>query len=97
MPTSATRWWWRRATAGVVELFRNPPDATTRLRNAGPLEFPTSPFLLGDLMCTANSDGARRDNVPATTGELGGAGQPRGKISCLDRRLNVPGLPLPVR
>ena len=48
-------------------------------------------------MCTANSDGARRDNVPATAGELGGSGQPRGKISCLDRRLLVPGLPLPMR
>lgn len=80
----------------VVELFRNPPDATTGLRNAGPLEFPTSPVLIGDLMCTANSDGARRDNVPATAGELGGPGQPRGKISCLDRRLLVPGLALPV-
>jgi sugar lactone lactonase YvrE len=82
---------------GVVELFRNPPDATTGLRNVGPLEFPTSPYLLGDLMCTANSDGARRDNVPASAGELGGPGQPRGKISCLDRRVNVPGLPLPLR
>ncbi len=81
----------------VVEIFRNPPDATTQLRNAGPLEFPTSPFLLGDLMCSANSDGARRDNVPASAGELGAPGGPRGKISCLDRRLNVPGLPLPVR
>lgn len=79
----------------VVEVFRNPPDAATRLRNAGPLEFPTSPFLLGDLLCTSSSDGNRRDNSPATAGEIGGPGQPRGKISCLDRRLNIPGLPLP--
>ena len=81
---------------GVIEAFRNPPAAPTGLRNAGPLEFPTSPFLLGDLLCTANSDGNRRDNSPITAGELGAAGQPRGKLSCLDRRLAVPGLPLPV-
>ena len=48
-------------------------------------------------MRTANSDAARRDNVPATASELGGSGQPHGKISCLDRHLLVPGLPLPVR
>lgn len=80
----------------VAELFRNAPDAVTRLRNAGPLEFPTSPFLLGNLLCIANSDGNRRDNSPATAGEIGGPGQPKGKLSCLDRRLNIPGLPLPV-
>ncbi len=80
----------------VFEAFRNPVNATTGLRNAGPLEFPTSPFLLGDLLCTANSDGNRRDNSPNTAGEIGGAGLPRGKVSCLDHRLAVPGLPLPV-
>ncbi len=80
----------------VVEVFRNPPDATTGLRNGGPLETPTSPFLLGDLLCTANSDGGRRDNGPASAGELGGPGQPRGKISCLDQRLHSPGMALPV-
>ena len=80
----------------VVEVFRNPVNAA-RLRNEGPLESPTSPFLLGDLMCTANSDGNRRDNSPSAAGEIGGAGQPRGKISCLDQRLQVPGLPLPVQ
>ena len=82
---------------GVIELIRNPPDAATQLRNAGPLEFPTSPFLLGDLMCSASSDGNRRDNAPNSAGEIGGAGQPRGKISCLDQRLRIPGLPLPVQ
>jgi hypothetical protein len=70
--------------------------AATGLRNGGALEFPTSPFLLGDLLCTANSDGNRRDNSPSTAGEIGGPGQPKGKISCLDRRLNIPGLALPV-
>ncbi len=80
----------------VIEIFRNPPDPTTRLRNAGPLEFPTSPFLLGDLLCTANSDGGRRDNAPASGGEITGTGSAKGKISCLDQRLAIPGLPLPV-
>jgi sugar lactone lactonase YvrE len=80
----------------VAELFRNAPDATTGLRNAGPLEFPTSPFLLGDLLCVTSSDNNRRDNSPSTAGEIGGAGQPKGKLSCLDQRLAVPGLPLPV-
>ena len=80
----------------VVEAFRNPVDATTRLRNAGPLEFPTSPFLAGNMLCTSNSDGNRRDNAPSTAGEIGGAGQPKGKISCLSSRLHFPGLPLPV-
>ena len=81
----------------VIEIFRNPPDATTGLRNAGPLETPTSPYLLNDLLCTANSDGNRRDNSPATAGEIGGTGQPRGKVSCMNPRLTIPGLPLPVR
>jgi sugar lactone lactonase YvrE len=81
----------------VVELFRNEPDATTHLRNAGPLEFPTSPFLLGKKFCTANFDGNRRDNSPAATaGELG-TGLPLGKISCMDQALKIPGLPLPVK
>ncbi len=66
----------------VVEVFRNPVDDATQLRNAGPLEFPTSPFVLDRHVCTANSDGGRRDNAPANVGEIGGAGQNRGKISC---------------
>jgi sugar lactone lactonase YvrE len=89
--------------ATVREIFRNPPDATTLLRNTGPLEFPTSPFLLGRVFCTANSDGNRRDNSPATAGEIKAAGPDRGKISCLTDdsgnfiQLNNPGLPLPVQ
>jgi sugar lactone lactonase YvrE len=81
----------------VIEIFRNDPDETTHLRNNGPLEFPTSPFLLGKQFCTANSDGNRRDNSPASAGELGGAGKPLGKISCMEQSLKVPGLPLPVK
>jgi sugar lactone lactonase YvrE len=81
----------------VVEVFRNAPAAPTLLRNAGPLEFPTSPFLIGHTFCTSNSDGNRRDNSPSTEGEIGGTGQPKGKIACMNNRLDIPGLPLPVR
>jgi sugar lactone lactonase YvrE len=81
----------------VIEIFRNNPDGTTHLRNNGPLEFPSSPFLLGKQFCTANSDGNRRDNSPAIAGELGGTGQALGKISCMEQSLKIPGLPLPVK
>ena len=47
----------------AVELYRNPVGAD-RLRNAGPLEFPTSPVLVGRKLCVTNSDGNRRDNFP---------------------------------
>jgi sugar lactone lactonase YvrE len=80
---------------GVAEVFRNPLTATS-LRNAGPLEFPTSPVVFGHRLCTANSDGNRRDNSPNTAGEIGGSGQPRGKISCMNERVTIPGLPLPI-
>ncbi len=80
----------------VTEVFRNAPDNISKLRNLGPLEFPTSPFLVGNKLCTANSDGNRRDNSPNTAGEIGGAGQPKGKISCLDQWLPIPGLRLPL-
>ncbi|MBA2689229.1 MAG: hypothetical protein H0U63_00310, partial [Burkholderiales bacterium] len=79
----------------VTEVFRNPPNASG-LRNGGPLEFPSSPFLLGNTFCTANSDGNRRDNFPSTAGEIGGVNQPKGKISCMDQPLTIPGLPLPI-
>jgi sugar lactone lactonase YvrE len=81
----------------VAEVFRNPPDAGTKLRNVGPLETPTSPVIAGHKFCTANSDGNRRDNSPNTAGEIGGAGQPKGKISCIDQRINVQGMSLPLR
>src|SRR5918997_450298 len=35
----------------VLEFFRNAPGAQTQLRNEGPLEFPTSPFLTGRTLC----------------------------------------------
>ena len=80
----------------VVELFRNPVGAG-QLRNQGPLEFPTSPFLTGRKLCVTQSDGSRRDNFPNTAGEVGPNLPERAKISCLDQRLAVAGLPLPVR
>ncbi|HEU5470823.1 MAG TPA: SMP-30/gluconolactonase/LRE family protein [Actinophytocola sp.] len=80
----------------AVEVFRNAPDAGTRLRNTGPMEFPTSPFLTGNRLCVTHSDGARRDNFPNSAGEASPTGAVRAKISCLDARLPVPGLPLPV-
>jgi sugar lactone lactonase YvrE len=81
----------------VVEVFRNAPDATTNLRNVGPLEFNTSPVLTDRTFCTTNIDANRRDNSPNSAGELSPAGPYRGKITCMDQRLNVPGMALPVR
>ena len=82
---------------GVTEFFRNPPSASTQLRNEGPLEFPTSPFLAGRTFCIAQSDGSRRDNAPNSGGEVGPGTGFAAKISCLDQPLRVSGLPLPVR
>lgn len=81
----------------VREIFRNPPDGTTRLRNGGPLEFPTSPFLVDRKFCTTQSDLGRRDNAPNSGGEAGPSGPALAKVSCLDQPLPHPGLPLPVR
>jgi sugar lactone lactonase YvrE len=81
----------------VQEFFRSPPSATTGLRNEGPLEFPTSPFLSGRRLCVTQSDGARRDNVPNSGGEVGPGTGFAAKIACLDQPLPVAGLPLPMR
>ncbi len=78
----------------VREFFRNPPVA--QLRNEGPLEFPTSPLLVGRTLCVTQSDGNRRDNVPNSGGKVGPGHPAVAKISCLDEPLRVPGLPLPV-
>ena len=75
----------------VEEFFRNPVGTNGR-RNGGPLETPTSPFLLGKTLCTTSSDGGRRDNFPASGGEVSG----QGKISCMDQPLDAPGLALPI-
>jgi sugar lactone lactonase YvrE len=81
----------------AVEVFRNPVDTVTGLRNGGPLETPTSPVLAGHTFCTANSDGGRRDNAPPSAGEISASGPDVGKISCLDQRVAIPGMRLPVR
>jgi sugar lactone lactonase YvrE len=81
----------------VREVFRNAPDATTKLRNGGPMEFNTSPVLSDRKFCTANLDANRRDNSPSSGGEIGGTGQNVGKISCMNQRLSIPGMRLPVR
>lgn len=86
------------STSGqATEIFRNPVDVATQLRNAGPLETPTSPVLVGHRFCTANSDSNRRDNSPSTAGEIGGPGEPKGKVSCMGQRVDIPGMRLPVR
>jgi sugar lactone lactonase YvrE len=79
----------------VIEVFRNAPVAG--LRNTGPLEFNTSPVLSDRKLCTANLDAGRRDNFPNSAGEANPAGPNRGKISCMDQRLPVRGVTLPVR
>lgn len=91
---------------GVIEIFRNPVNAAG-LRNSADaavgnnhiLELPTSPVLSGKKFCTANSDGNRRDNSPNSAGEVnqGGPVGARGKISCMDQELGIPGARLPVR
>jgi len=70
----------------VIEVSRNARDRATGLRNVGPLEFPTSPVVVGKTVCTANSDGSRRDNFPNTAGETRPDGPARGKISCATQR-----------
>jgi sugar lactone lactonase YvrE len=90
----------------VIEVFRNPVNSPTGvgLRNAGDqsvgndhiLEFPTSPFLIGNRFCTASSDGNRRDNSPNTAGEIQPNSPAVGKISCMDQELIIPGLRLPI-
>jgi streptogramin lyase len=83
-------------SGGVIEFFHNPPDSTTALRNAGPLETPTSPLLLGRVFCITQSDGNRRDNSPNSAGEVGPGTPYAAKLSCLQGLLPVRGVPLPI-
>lgn len=80
------------AQGHVRELFRNEPAPTTLLRNAGPLEFPTTPVLVGRRLCVSQTDVARRDNFPNGAGEVGPPGPSLGKVSCLDQLLPHPPL-----
>ena len=84
-------------TGKVTDVVRNLPDPATRLRNTGPLESPASPVVVDRRVCTSNSDGNRRDNSPNTAGEISPTGAFRGKIVCLDQRVNVQGIELPIR
>jgi sugar lactone lactonase YvrE len=72
------------AKNGTVEEFFRNPVGPTGLRNAGPLETPASPVLVGHTFCVAQTDNAVRDNSPNTAGEVSNGG----KISCLDQRVN---------
>jgi hypothetical protein len=81
----------------VQEVFRN-PVSPSGLRNEGPLEFPSNPLLLDLRFCVSNFDSDIQDNSPNSGGELNASlGPLRGKISCMDQNLKVPGLPLPVQ
>src|SRR5262249_33509297 len=94
----------------VQEVFRNPLNANGLRNSADPsygnnhiLEFPSSPFLMGDRFCTVNFDGnfpGARDDWPSNLGEITPAAPPapgpRGKLSCMDQDLMIPGLPLPM-
>ena len=53
-------------------------------------------MIVGRTLCLAHSDGNRRDNSPNTEGDVG-PGRDLAKLSCLERKLPVEGLPLPVR
>jgi streptogramin lyase len=80
----------------VTEVFRNPVNsqllrssADTTEGNTHILEYPTNPAIVPALsaryaptLCVASTDRPGRDNWPGTVGEIGGAGQPKGKISC---------------
>jgi hypothetical protein len=67
------------------------------------MEFNTSPVLSGRNFCTANLDANRRDNSPNIAGEIPTPTPPSpptgplGKISCMNERLSIPGMRLPVR
>jgi sugar lactone lactonase YvrE len=79
--------------AGVVtQVFRNVPATDTRLRNTGPLEFPTSLAFVGRKLCLAQTDVSRRDNFPNTAGEVAPGSDAVAKIACLDQLLPHPGL-----
>jgi hypothetical protein len=71
---------------------------TSRAPAQRPLEFPTSPFFLGNKLCITQSDVSRRDNFPNTGGEVGprATGPLVAKISCIDQPLPQAGLALSV-
>jgi len=80
----------------VTEFFRNPfnsqllrSSADTAEGNTHILEYPSNPVIVpgadgpgSRTLCVTSIDRGPRDNWPGTTGEIGGPGQDRGKISC---------------
>jgi streptogramin lyase len=79
----------------VTEVFRNPlnslllrSSADTDDGNTHILEYPSNPVFvpatrgLAPTLCVTSIDRGPRDNWPGTVGEIGGPGQPRGKVSC---------------
>ena len=79
----------------VNEVFRNPlnslllrSSADTNDGNTHILEYPSNPVFvpatpgLPSTLCVTSIDRGPRDNWPGTVGEIGGPGQPRGKVSC---------------
>jgi sugar lactone lactonase YvrE len=74
-------------TGKVSEIFRNPIDVATSLRNGGPLEFPTTPFFMDERLCLAHSDTNRRDNSPNDAGEVGPGVGSLAKVSCSTGRV----------
>ena len=92
----------------VIEVFRNPVNSVG-LRNSADaavgnnhiLEFPTSLFLTGKVLCAAQADHGARDNSSRRPGEINASEPadgpiPVGKISCMDQELKIPGLRLPI-
>ena len=80
----------------VTELFRNPfnsqllrSSADTPEGDTHILEYPSNPVIvpgaggsIGPTLCVTSTDRAPRDNWPGIVGEIGGPGQPKGKVSC---------------
>jgi streptogramin lyase len=79
----------------VTEVFRNPfnslllrSSADTDEGNTHILEYPSNPVFvpaargLAPTLCVTSIDRGPRDNWPGTVGEIGGPGQPKGKVSC---------------
>ncbi len=63
------------------------------LRNAGALEFPTTPFIVGKKLCVAQLGRLASRQLP----EHGGQVSNKGKISCTTNNLPAKGVPIPIR
>jgi hypothetical protein len=64
-------------------------SADTLEGNSHIFEYPTNPVIVPShawphvrTICVSSTDRPGRDNWPGTVGEIGGPGQPKGKISC---------------